>query len=82
MKLLKAHHHILQALRHGATLKTHRYMDGRKICRLHPLDGPPETIPRAAVDDLKEYGLIESNKKFPAATYLLTSKGRRIAKTL
>ena len=82
MNLSAAHHHILQALLHGATLKTHRYLDGTKICQLHPLDGPPQTIRRAAVDHLKDHGLIESNKKFPAATYLLTPKGQRVAQEL
>jgi len=82
MKLTKSRQHILLALFNGATLKTHRYLDGSKICQLHPLDGPPQTVQRATVDYLKEYGLIDSNKKFPAATYLLTARGREIAARL
>jgi hypothetical protein len=54
-------------------------LDGTKIYQLHPLEGNPETVNRAAVDHLKEHGLIDSNKKFPAATYLLTPKGQTIA---
>jgi hypothetical protein len=79
MKLTKSHQHILQALFNGATLKAHRYLDGSKIYQLHPLAGPAEIVSRASVDYLKAHKLIESNKKFPAATYLLTSKGKNVA---
>ena len=73
---------ILQALIDGWTLKVHRTLDGRKVCRLHPLDGEPETVRRTTVEGLREAGLIDSNKKFPAATYLLTEKGRQVAAAL
>lgn len=33
---------------------------------------------RATVQALHERDLIDSNKKFPAATYLLTDKGKEI----
>jgi hypothetical protein len=57
-------------------------LDGTKIYQLHPLHGDAETIDRAAVDYLKECGLIDSNKKFPAATYVLTAKGQRVVEEL
>jgi hypothetical protein len=82
MRLFKAHKYVLQALLNGATLKSHRYLDGTKIYQLHPLDGPPETVRRATVDYLKKHHLINSNKKFPTATYLLTQEGKNLAKIL
>lgn len=70
---------MLAALVNGAALKAHRYLDGQKIYKLHPLNGPAQVVSRAAVDSLKRHGLIHSNQKFPAATYLLTGKGRNAA---
>ena len=69
------HRHILRALLDGATLKAHRTLDGEKTYILHPLDGPDEIVDRAAVEHLKQQGLIASNMKFPAATYVLTERG-------
>ena len=59
----------------GATLKAHRTLDGEKTHILHPLHGPAEAVERAAVETLKRRGLIASNLKFPAATYVLTERG-------
>ena len=71
---------VLKALAEGWTLKSHRYLDGDKVYRLHPLEGgEPEAVDSATVQALRERGLIESNMKFPAATYLLTDKGRQVA---
>lgn len=75
MKLPLESAHILRALRAGATLKAHRTLDGAKTTILHPLDGPVEIVCRAAVESLKRHGLIASNLKFPAATYVLTEDG-------
>ena len=63
----------------GATLNAHRTLDGAKVHTLHPLDGEPVDVDRAAVDYLKQHGLIASNMKFPAATYLLTERGIAVA---
>jgi uncharacterized protein YjhX (UPF0386 family) len=87
MKLSKAEQQVLQALAQGATLKAHRTMDGAKVHKLHPLGGEPlegmaEVVSEAVVTSLKGQGLIESNMKFPAATYLLTDKGVRVTATL
>jgi hypothetical protein len=79
MKLSNVHEYILHALIDGATLKAHRYLDGAKLYKLHPLDGPAEPVERETVDHLKQQGLIKSNMKFPAATYLLTEKGKEVA---
>ena len=56
-------------------LKVHRTLDGEKVHRLHPLDGEPETVERHVVESLIALDLIQSNLKFPAATYVLTDKG-------
>ena len=82
MKLSRAQAKVLKALITGNTLKSHRYLDGDKIYKLHPLEGQPEVIDRKIVDFLKQRRLIDSNQKFPAATYLLTQRGRDVALSL
>ncbi len=72
-------HHILRAMLDGATLKVHRTLDGKKTYTLHPLNGPDEIVDRAAIETLKRHGLIASNMKFPAATYVLTERGTAAA---
>lgn len=80
MALSAAEKETLLALRRGWTLKSHRYLDGRKEYRLHPLGrGEARTVAWETVDRLRERTLIESNKKFPAATYLLTERGKKVA---
>jgi hypothetical protein len=79
MNLSPAQRRILIAMREGATLKAHRTLDGEKMHRLHPLQGEPEPVDAADVEALRELGLIASNMKFPAATYVLTEKGLEIA---
>ena len=82
VRLSKIHRYILKSIHQGSTLKSHRYLDGTKTYQLHPLTGNAEVINRVTVDYLKEHGLIDSNKKFPAATYLLTPKGQRVVEEL
>jgi hypothetical protein len=67
---------LLCAMAGGSTLKVHRYLDGTKEYRLHPLDRAAEIVARGNVETLQEQGLIDSNKKFPAATFWLTAAGR------
>lgn len=68
---------VLLALAAGWTLKSHRYLDGRKEYRLHPLGtGETQTVSWETMERLRERSLIDSNKKFPAATYLLTDRGK------
>jgi hypothetical protein len=79
VELLDVHAYILRALIDGATLKAHRYLDGAKLYKLHPLEGLTEPVERETVEYLKKHQLIKSNMKFPAATYLLTEKGKKVA---
>lgn len=68
---------ILRSLLDGATLKSHRYLDGGKEFRLHPLCGDATKVPEQEVQGLEELGLLLSNHKFPAATLYLSRHGRR-----
>jgi len=70
---------LLRALLDGWTLKSHRTLDGQKAYRLHGLHGEEVEIADAVVDGLSAVDLIQSNLKFPAATYLLTNRGRSLA---
>ncbi len=70
---------LLRALLDGWTLKSHRTLDGEKTYRLHGLSGEEVEIVDGLVDDLAGADLIQSNLKFPAATYLLTNRGRSLA---
>ena len=64
------------AMAGGATLKVHRTLDGRKEYRLHHLQGGSDSVEPALVDRLLQRGWLDSNMKFPAATFLLTDAGR------
>jgi predicted MarR family transcription regulator len=83
MHLGKAEQQVLAALVSGQHLKSHRYLDGRKVYALHDVANTQD-IPVAAtvVDHLRDLGLIAGNMKFPAATYLLTPAGERVAASL
>lgn len=73
---------ILTTLAAGWTLKSHRYLDGTKVHRLHGLDGEIRPVGGDAVAHLERRGFIQTNHKFPAATYLLTQSGRERARRL
>lgn len=78
MRLLRKQLAVLLAMGEGMTLKSHRYLDGEKVYRLHSLDGETaEGVAQMLVEDLRELGLIVGNMKFPAGTYLLTDKGKK-----
>jgi len=78
--LTAARRRLLLALAAGQTLKAHRDIDGHKQFRLHPAEGGPgEPVDRRVAEALAEAGLIDSNKKFPAATFWLTEAGRQAA---
>ena len=81
-RLTRSQQRVLLAIANGATLKSHRYLDGTKVYQLHALDGSAQSIERRTVEGLRDKGLIDSNKKFPAATYWLTVKGRQVAAAL
>jgi len=80
VKFSDAHRRVLLAIASGNTLKAHRDVEGAKVFRLHALDGTTETIDPAIVEYLTEHHLIDSNKKFPAATFWLTERGKALAK--
>jgi hypothetical protein len=82
LKLTRNQKRVLLALADGWTLKAHRDLAGRKMYQLHPLDGPSKRIPRRVITALSQQHMIHSNQKFPAATYLLTEKGREAIKAL
>ena len=70
---------LLAQIAGGARLKDHRDIEGGKRFTL-TLDATAETvIAPALVEELVKRGLIDSNKKFPSATYWLTDEGKRVA---
>ena len=78
--LRNEHKQLLQAMAAGAMLKVHRTVDGGKVYRLHPLSvAAGVLVAEADVTRLQEFGLVESNMKFPAAVFLLTEKGLALA---
>jgi len=74
MLLTPAQRSLLRAMLDGATLKVHRDLDGHKTHLLHPLTGETAPVSAELVESLRVLGLIQSNLKFPAATYLLTDR--------
>ena len=78
MKLSQSDKRVLLALASGCALKSHRDVEGVKVYQLHPLGGPAQAVERATIESLQDQELIDSNKKFPAATYWLTEKGRGV----
>ncbi len=70
---------LLVALQQGAVLKVHRTVDGDKVHRLHQAGAADQEIDGALVVALADQGLVQSNMKFPAATFLLTDKGAAVA---
>lgn len=73
---------ILLHLLDGWTLRSRRELDGHKECYLHAPSGETTQTANKVVVRLREKGLIETNQKFPVATYLLTSVGKQIASQL
>ena len=73
---------LLTALLGGAVLKAHRDLDGTKIHKLHQPGQPPSVVNEPTVRRLEQHQLIQSNLKFPAATYLLTEQGATLARVL
>jgi predicted transcriptional regulator len=82
MRLSADQQRLLLAIARGQSLKSHRDVEGRKVYRLHALDGSSERVARSVVTALAELGLVNSNQKFPAATYWLTEKGQTLATEL
>ena len=74
MPLTPAQRNLLRAMLDGASLKAHRDLDGAKTHLLHLLAGDPLPIAAELVESLRSLGLIQSNLKFPAATYVLIDR--------
>ena len=68
---------LLRAIAAGARLRDQRDIEGGKSFRLYGDDGSSVLIDPNDVAALVEAGLLDSNKKFPAATYWVTDAGRR-----
>ncbi len=77
--LTRPQQRLLGALLRGDTLKSHRYLDGNKEYRLHPLGGGSSPVAARDVSRLEDEGLLLSNHKFPAATLFLSPRGRKAA---
>ena len=83
MNLTEAQVDVLCAMLEGSILKSCRYLDGTKVYRLRTLENSDEeAVDGSIVEELKAQGLISSNMKFPAATYLLSARGAEIAASL
>ena len=83
MRLGREEKEVLAALVSGYQLKSHRYLDGQKEYALHDTATDiTRTVHVATVNRLRDLGLIAGNMKFPAATYMLTSEGERVAVSL
>ncbi len=78
-RLTDAQKQLLRNMLNGWTLKSHRMLDGEKAYRLHGLAGEESEVADATVEGLVAKSLLQSNLKFPAASYLLTEKGRSLA---
>ena len=83
MRLGSEEKDVLRALVSGYQLKSHRYLDGQKEYTLHDTASDATSpVHVATVDRLRDLGLIVGNMKFPAATYMLTTEGERVAVSL
>jgi hypothetical protein len=82
MGLGAAERNVLAALVSGYRLQSHRSLDGEKRYALHADGHPDQPVSAPVVERLRDRGLIESNMKFPAATYLLTVRGEQVAASL
>jgi hypothetical protein len=83
MRLGRQEKEVLAALVSGYHLKSHRFLDGQKLYTLHDSAGDAtRPVLAATIDRLRDGGLIVSNMKFPAATYMLTVEGERVAASL
>ncbi len=70
---------LLAQIAGGARLKDHRDIEGGKRYTLTVEMSDVMVVKAGLVEGLVERGLIDSNKKFPSATYWLTDAGKRAA---
>lgn len=74
--------HVLVAVHEGWALRSQRDLEGNKRYLLQQAGAEEQPVARDVVLYLREHGLLETNHKFPAATFLLTSKGSTAAAEL
>jgi hypothetical protein len=83
MRLRSEEKEVLRALVSGYQLKSHRYLNGQKLYTLHDTaTDATQSVHVDIVERLRDLGLIAGNMKFPAATYMLTTEGERVAASL
>ena len=73
---------LLAQIAGGARLKDQRDIEGGKRFTLTVDTADSSVIEGVLVEVLVARGLIDSNKKFPSATYWLTDSGKRVATDL
>lgn len=73
---------VLAAVFQGAALRSERDLEGQKRYLLYFDEGKKQVIGRKAMLDLRKKRLIETNHKFPSATFLLTEHGTAFAKII
>jgi hypothetical protein len=73
---------LLAQIAGGARLKDHRDIEGGKRYTLTIDSADAMVVEANWVEGLVARGLIDSNKKFPSATYWLTDSGKRVATDL
>jgi len=78
MHLSQTQRDILEAMLRGELLRSHRDIEGNKDFRLHQTGGQWRPVGADDVRKLRAGGLIDSNKKFPVATFWLTETARRL----
>ena len=74
--------YVLKALFNGAALRSHRDLEGNKCYLLHTSEREKVNIGRKSILNLRKKRLLETNHKFPSATFLLTSQGNTVAAQL
>ena len=72
----------LVAMAEGWSLRSHRNIEGEKVYKLHSLNDEQVIVQPKSVQLLRTKGLIETNQKFPTATYLLTGVGQIMVQEL
>lgn len=71
----------LIAIHQGIALRSQRDIEGKKIYELRG-ESSVEPVALKTVLGLRKKGLVETNHKFPSATFLLTTHGEQIAAQL
>ena len=73
---------VLELLLQGWSLRSHRDLEGNKRYELHALSGEKQLVSLDVVQKMRQKRLIETNHKYPTATFLLTGHGEKVAQHL